>query len=212
MASAGFQFEVAEDRRTLQAPGARLAFHWLGDRWTHTIEVGSLSAPGWLRVACAIEGDVRRDDSASAVSPVYQAIEPHAFELGARVLLTGQAGRHHFSAVVTARSERACSVLEFDVADRCRSPVHSLACTYEIPIGSTELIDAGPRRIEWGGGELGAGRLELAAELPAHLTLAASSPRSCHTQVLAHVDPDSFTNRCVYHFVWTPAENGAERG
>jgi hypothetical protein len=206
MAQPGFQFETAEDSRMLQAPGVRLAFRWLGDRWTHALEVTtSSSAPGWLRVACALEGDPSRSERGVVMSPAYQEIERHAFELGVRALLTGQSGLHHFSAVVTARDLDACVMLDFDLADRCRAPVYKFASTYDVPLDAADLIDAGPERIVWGGDALGSARLELIADSPTQLTLATSDPGVCRVQAFAQIDHNSFTNRCIYHWRWTPA-------
>jgi hypothetical protein len=205
MAQLGFQFESAEDQRILLAPGVRLAFRWTRDRWTHALEIQQRPTPGWLPVARAVEDDATPEKSAFVMSPAYQEIEPHAFEPGVRALLTGQSGPHHFSAVVTTRVNSRSILCEFDIADRCRSPVQALACTYEMDLDVGDLLDAGPRRIVWGSG-ICAGTLELLAEMPAQLALDASRPRAYRVQAIAQIDPKSFTHRCLYQWRWTPAD------
>jgi hypothetical protein len=206
MVPVGFHFEADEGRRALRSPDLRLTFRWSGDRWTHALELRPGAAGAWLKIATAIEGDPARDDPARVVSPAYQDIEPHPFEDGTRCLLTGLAGPHHFSSVVTLREENGSVQLDIDLADRCRAPVNALASTYEVLLAPGDLIDAGARRIVWSGGALGAGTLELCADPPGRLAIAESGPRAVQAQVLAPIDSNSFTQRCLYHWRWTPAD------
>jgi hypothetical protein len=202
MPQPGFQFEEAEHRGVLSAPGLRLSFSRVGDRWTHVLEVGD--GDGALAVASAVEGDPDRDDPARVVSPSYQEIRPHAFDGGVRALLTGQSSPHHFSAVVTARRDGEGVAVEFDVADRCRRPVAALAGTYLVRLGSGALVDASPGRIVWGGDVLGSGRLEFSAEGPGSVSLGEAGRRAARVQAIALVVPITFTHRFVYRWRWTP--------
>jgi hypothetical protein len=209
MVPVGFHFERDEGRRALRSPELRLTLRWSEDRWTHALELRPGAGGAWLKIATAIESDPARDDPARVVSPTYQDIEPHPFEHGVRCLLTGQAGPHHFSSVITLRSENASVLLDIDLADRCRAPVNALAATYEVLLAPGDLIDAGARRIVWTGSMLGAGTLELFADPPGQLAIAESGPRAVRAQVLAPIDPGSFTQRCLYHWRWTPLDRPA---
>jgi hypothetical protein len=201
----GFKFVEAADRRALVAPGLRLTFARLGQRWTHALAVGAGSAFVVNGVACAVEGDIDGGDPSRVVSPAYQEIEPHPCEAGLRALLTGQSATHHFSAVVTVRRDGDGTAVDLDVADRCRSPVEVLAGTYLVQLGSSDLLDAGPERVVWGGDALGRGRLEFSTVAPNTIALAEAGRRATRVQALARIVPTTFTQRLAYQWRWTPA-------
>ena len=41
MADSGFTWEQADDRIVIRAPGARITFVRIGDRWTHHLSIGT---------------------------------------------------------------------------------------------------------------------------------------------------------------------------
>jgi hypothetical protein len=96
-------------------------------------------------------------------------------------------------------------VLGVDIADRCRSTVEVLAATYLVQLGSSDLIDAGPGRVLWGGGALGQGRLEFTTDGGAgSVALAEAGRRATRVQALAALDPSTHTQRLYYSWRWTP--------
>lgn len=206
MPQPGLVWEDAEDRKILAASGLRLIFTRTADRWTHALELdGSVLAE-------SLETDADRSDASAVVSPAYQEIQPHS--LGDQqdsplcVLLTGKHFDHHFSAAVTFSiiSDRPGGVLvEWDVADRCRSPVSYLAATYQTPLGPGELADAGPHAIRWTGDRLGSGSLELLGGPPEILALAEAGRTGTRVQAVAKVDAAVFTHRLRYRWRWSPA-------
>jgi hypothetical protein len=138
------------------------------------------------------------------ISPAYQEIHEHPVTGGIRVLLTGQSTPHHFSAVITAYAELEGFLIAFDVADRCRQPVEAIAATYLVRLGSSDLMDAGPGRVVWGGESLHHGRLEFEADDPATAALSEAGRRASRVQVLARLVPATATHRLGYRWRWIP--------
>ncbi len=141
-------------------------------------------------------------------SPVYQELQLHGPGTGRSLclLLTGSFFKHHFSAAVTLAMDpqRAGRIrLDYDVADRCRSPVESLAATYLVGLDSRALASADTGRIAWHVASPTPGLLELVALSPASLALAEAGRRSTRVQVLASIQPGSFTHRLRYGWRWT---------
>jgi hypothetical protein len=125
------------------------------------------------------------------------------------LLLTGLYFSHHFSAAVTFSTDPhlpAGDSLEFDVADRCRSPVESLAATYLVGLDSGALEAADRGRIAWCVGPPNPGRLELVAGPQAALTLAEAGRKATRVQIVAAIQPGTFTHRLRYSWRWTSAE------
>jgi hypothetical protein len=203
---AGLDYVEAEDRRTIAALGLRLTFFRVGERWSHSLEVGEGTGPILADgLAEVVESDPDRDDRSRVVSPTYQDVQEHPLPGGIRLLLTGQSTPHHFSAVVTARRDAAGVTIEFDVADRCREPVTTLGAMYLVRLGSSELIDAGTDRVAWEGETLGAGRLQFAADDPASVSLAEAGRRAARVQALARIVPTERTQRLLYRWRWSPS-------
>jgi hypothetical protein len=123
-------------------------------------------------------------------------------------LLTGNWFQHHFSAAVSLRIDPAddrAVVFDVDVADRCRAPVEMLAATYVVQLGGGALVDAGPDRIAWRIEGPVEGRLELIAGSTASLTLAEAGRTATRVQVIAAIEPASFTHRLRYQWRWASA-------
>jgi hypothetical protein len=206
MSHPDFQFVTGVDRQMILAPGLRLSFLRDGDRWAHAVAVGAGDDTLLAGIASSVEGDPARDEPARVVSPAYQDVQPHSSEGNVCALLTGQSTPHHFSAVVTARRDGPSVSIAVDIADRCRSPVEVLAATYLVPLGSGDLIDAGPGRVVWGGDGLGQGRLEFTTAGGADaVAMAEAGRRATRVQALARLVPSTYTHRLFYSWRWTPA-------
>ena len=152
--------EESDDEKSIVTPGLRLRFRWVGDRWTHAIDLG----PGpelddgwpwsinpkmgqWITIAEAIEWKFSPDEPGKVSSPVFQDLQFHQDENATYALLVGQAGPHHFSASFRvwdefeARENRIdisnglegyFPSIDIDIADRCALPLVELASTYQI--------------------------------------------------------------------------------
>jgi hypothetical protein len=115
---------------------------------------------------------------------------------------------HHFSAVATVRTEGPTTVLEFDVANRCRASIDVLAATYLVQLDSGALGDGGPQRILWTGAALGGGRLEFIADAGGSVALAEAGRTGTRVQALARLDRTTHTQRLRYSWRWTLAGGG----
>jgi hypothetical protein len=196
--------QVEDDHAVLSAPFLSLRFTRLGDRWSHCLACTRERGVGvaWSQ-SISLPEDERR-----IISPVYQEVQRHDLAGGQSqcLLLTGLFFRHHFSAAVTLRRDPDSSAsleLDFDIADRCRAPIESLAATYLVGLDSSALIEAGPGRIAWDAADLGCERIELIAEPPASLVLAEAGRQTMRAQVLAAIQPGTFTQRLRYRWRWT---------
>lgn len=198
-------WQEGEDRVVLAGPGLRLAFVRVGEHWTHSLEVPR--APGIL-VVQAVASDPDRGGAERILSPLYQDIQRHepAQGPGLCLLLTGRSFAHHFSAAVSLRGTAGPPAgLEFDIdiADRCRTPIESLAATYLVGLDGGALVDADPWRIAWDSVGPDRGRLELIAEPPTTLALAETGRQATRVQALAQIEPGTFTHRLRYRWRWT---------
>jgi hypothetical protein len=187
--------EEEPDCRAVVTPQLRLTFQWTGDRWSHTLDCSGAV------VVRSIESDPHReqDEPARVISPAYQQVGFQRSGERVQALLVGQAGAHHFSAAFTVQESRSGTIVEVDVADRCREPVEALACTYTVGLTSSELLDADPSRIIW---EVGEGRLTLASVgPPGLLTLAEAGRGASRVQAAASIRPGTATHRWAYRWV-----------
>ena len=214
-----WQCDESDDRVVIRGPDAQATFLRLGDRWIHHVSFGlrEQTGAGLDELISTEESDLRQDDPARVVSPVYQELHRHTFagddDRGVCLLLTGRLFHHHFSAAVTFTTDHdhdGAVVVDFDVADRCRADVSSLAATYLVRLGSSALRDADSRSIVWTGGRLGEGVLTLRSEAGAILALAEAGRQSTRAQALAQLAPGSFTHRLHYQWRWATTA-GADR-
>jgi len=216
MANCEFTWEESGDAVVIRGLNARITMARAAGQWTHQLALDEDGAidPGGPPLIAALETDPDRADPARVVSPVYQ--ELHRHELagdqfpGLCLLLTGNLVPHHFSAAVSLSrdpSDPAWFVLEFDIADRCRAPITSLAATYQLGLSSGELVDAGPDAIRWNISAPGASSklLELRCILPGSLAMAEAGRSSTRVQALAGLDPAQFTHRLRYQWRWQSA-------
>ena len=186
--------------------GMRVAFERTADRWTHALAIPD--EENGIELARVVESHSDRDDPARIVSPVYQEVQRHE-PRGAKglcLLLTGLWFNHHFSAAVTFATEPTepeVLTLDFDVADRCRAPIQSLAATYRLGLDSGAIADASHDRITWNLGGARPGQLELLADSPCSLVLAEAGRQALRVQVLASLQSGAFTHRLRYRWRWT---------
>jgi hypothetical protein len=208
MAGAEIAFDQTDERLSFHGMGWTVRFHRAGDHWTHSFWFGTPDH-GPSEVISAVESQPERDDPMRIVSPVYQELHRHepARERTDSVclLLTGHFFQHHFSAAISVFHDPVFPsyvVVDFDVADRCRSPVLSLASTYLIRLGSSDLAEADPHEIAWYPGGIVPGRLELQCGPPCGLALAEAGRQATRVQAFAAIDPATFTHRLRYRWRW----------
>jgi hypothetical protein len=203
----GFHVEVSDDWASLRYHDFGVGFRRLESRWAEVI-LGPGSSEG---LASAFILATEDQDRARLVHPVYQEAHLHRPEDGSLpcLLMTGRAFDHHFSAAITLTTDPSLEsriILDLDVADRCRSPVQLLSATYIVPLDSGALVDAAPDRIIWQVPEPLPGRLELTASPPASLTLAKAGRVATRVQIIAPIQPGTFTHRIRYRWFWTIAD------
>lgn len=197
MSGALWELSESDELVTIRTRDVRVVLRRDADRWIH--EVGPADGPPWL---ATVENPPDSTDPSRVVSPVYQEVQHHSFdddERRVRLLLTGLLHKHHFSAVLTVEVASAGeTVVDFDVADRCRDHVERLAATHEVRLGTGELADADSLVATW---TLDDGSLSIAAIGDAGLAIAPKGPRSMLVQAVASLKPGAYTHRLRYR--WT---------
>ena len=98
--------------------------------------------------------------------------------------------------------------LDFDVADRCRAPIESLAATYVLRLDSGALAEASPGRIAWNLDGPSPGRLELLADAPCSLAWPRPAVRRCACKWSRRIQAGNFTHRLRYRWRWTSSVAG----
>ena len=198
-------WEEAPGRTEMCGLGMRTAFTRLGPLWAHALLVPRADG---LALVQSVDNNPNDGDVARVISPVYQEIHRHESDADTSLclLLTGTFFQHHFSAAITLGidPDRPHSlVLDVDVADRCRAHVATLAATYTVRLDSGALKDASPQAITWEAFGPDEHWLELLAIEPGTLALAEAGRNATRVQVLASIDPGSFTHRLRYRWRWT---------
>ena len=215
--------EETHERRVIQGAGVRLTFARQSDCWTHHLSFAGRSPEPARKtlpdLISAVETDLDRDDPSRVVSPVYQEFHHHELAgdpaSGLCVLLTGHLFQHHFSAAVRVfldPDDPSSGILEIDIADRCRSPVQSLAATYLVRLGSGALADANSETIVWRGSpEMEPGfELDFHCDPPSTLGLAEAGRIATRVQAVAALTPGAFTHRLRYCWRWrSPCESSS---
>jgi hypothetical protein len=202
---APFQWLESEDRIDLRGPGPRMSFIRIAGLWTHSL---FLPEERGNELARALDLPAEHTNSGQFVRPVFEELLRHDNHQGSNlcVLLTGRQFHHHFSAVVNVGldPERPEAVmLDFDVADRCRGPVASLAASYLVQLRRNLISNLGANSVTWdqvGGTDC---RLELAAVAPSTLGILESGRNALRVEVLANIQPGNFTHRLHYRWRWT---------
>jgi hypothetical protein len=206
LSESGFHVDVGDDWASLRYHDFGVGFRRLGARWAELI-LGPGSTEGLASAFIVATDD---QDPTRLIHPVYQEAHLHRPEDDSNpcLLMTGRAFDHHFSAAITLASDPNSSriVLDLDVADRCRSPVQLLSATYIVPLDSSALLDAAPDRVIWQVPDPVPGRLELTAIPPASLTVAEAGRVATRVQIIAPIQPGTFTHRIRYRWCWTMTE------
>jgi hypothetical protein len=202
-----FHADVRDDLVFLRGPGFGVEFRRIDDRWSEAI-LGLGADIGVVRSQLVNSSG---EDPARVAHPVYQEVQLHGATTGSSLclLLTGLSFSHHFSAAVTLSRDpqhRGGLLLDFDVADRCRTPVESLAATYLVGLDSGALEAADSDRIGWSLGPSAPGGLELLAGPGATLALAEAGRTATRVQIVASIRPGTFTHRLRYGWRWTSAD------
>lgn len=187
---------MTDSRWQIRAPGLRLEFRWTGDRWTHEVYLDERNVVNLA--ARAIELDAA--GPTRVVSPTYQQIDFQEGVDRVGALLLGRSGPHHFSAVFAVWEGTDETAIEIDVADRCRGPVESLACTYHVELPPSELIDADATRIVWGPSVPGGRRLDFEGSEATRVVAAEAGRRGTKVQAQVLIDSGSQTHRCRYRW------------
>jgi hypothetical protein len=201
---APFHWHETEDGIALCGPGPRLVFTRHAGLWTHSL---LLPEERCNELASALEIPAESTNSGRFVKPIFDELVPHENNQGPGLclLLTGRQFHHHFSAVVTIGldPERHNAVmLDFDVADRCRGPVESLAASYLVQLCENSIVDVGPESMTWENVGGSASRLELTAFAPSVLGRTAASRNAVSVDVFAQIRPGNFTHRLHYRWRW----------
>lgn len=149
--------EESDEERSIVTPELRLRFRWIGDRWAHAIDI----RPGpWQTAADSIEGGDGVVDPVAVGILTYQEIHFQREGDNVLALALGRTGPHHCSAAfrVSHRAweqphfrlkdilqQRSRSLVEIDVADRCRIDAPILEARYQVhaPPIVTHLGDSG---------------------------------------------------------------------
>ncbi len=201
-----FLAEFIDGRASLRSRSFGVAFRKLADRWSDEL----IGAETGVVLARSHPITAEGEDPTRVVNPVYQEAQLHGAPRAASVclLFTGLSFDHHFSAAVTlsADPENSDAVLiDYDAADRCRSPVQVLAATYVVSLNSGALESADPARIVWQVGPPDQGRLELSAVAPCSLAMAEAGRGATRVQIIAPTQAGTFTHRLRYGWRWTSA-------
>ncbi len=205
--------EESDDEKSIVTPNCRLVFRRIGERWVHSIEVGT----GLERCVFAqtVEADPDRDDYRQVVSPTYQDLHFQNDERGTHALLVGQYGPRHFSAAIQVayREGRrpedhtpgpAFTTIEVDVAERCRERIEVLASTYTIP--SSDLRDKGVWEVSAQGWVGQAALILNTSQSPeARVVLSQESARTFRVQIVRTLLPSQSGSRLVYRWQVTNA-------
>jgi hypothetical protein len=144
------ELHESESERVITTAPVRLRLRREGDRWTHVFEVRRGGA--WSPCAASVESIEGRDELA-VVSPTYQEVQvaPGAREDQLALMLVGAFGRHYFAATVTvAANPRGLldhTQFVFDVVDRCRLRIRSLAATYALSVPRPRTANA--EQLSW---------------------------------------------------------------
>jgi hypothetical protein len=183
---------------TVTARGLCLAFRNDGRRWSHTLDLDG------RRVAWSLEWDPDRDDPAFVPSPAYQQSHVHQGDRGPQIMLVGQWGPRHGSAVFTVVESAGTVVVEVDVAVHTRAEPRPLAATYRVELAPAALVDAGAAGVIWRTVEPRGSLAFEAAGPPGQVAVAMSEagPRGVQVQAVAPAVAGGPTQRLRYRWRW----------
>lgn len=211
---------IEDDRRLVLADHRRsfqLVFERQGESWRH--------AMGWLilvddydrfrgdysQVLASVEADPSRHDSPDVLSPTYQDLRRESRAGAEQVLLLGQYGPHRFSAVFELRFEGGETVLDIDIADRCRKPFRALASTYAVK-NVAALCAHEDRACDFVEALRQVPFFRVEAEAPADVQVRPLDFGSTLLQVSTTPALDASTHRCRYLFRWPTPPDSVDAG
>lgn len=207
------EYLATDTDRTFATAETRLVFTEADGRWTHRFDIRR--GADWTTVAAAVEADESRAEPDRVVSPTYQEIQvpPAPAADTAKILLLGRFGAHHFAASVTFVARRVGPLPHaqavFDIADRCRSTVRSLAATYAISLPAPLLADAEEDGLRWWTDDDRAGMILLHAvpteQAPGRVTLSEAGRAAMLAQAAIEPDPAAATHRLLYSWAFAGA-------
>jgi hypothetical protein len=201
-----FQAIVHDAYASMRGKDFGVDFCRFGPRWTHAIVASDVSTE-------LAASNVHSADPLRIANPVYQEVHLHGPAVGSALclLLTGRAFDHHFSAAVTLSRDPArpaSIVVDFDVADRCRSAIESLAATYSLngDLNWGAILARDPARIVWRIEGANPGELELFTVPPCSLALAEGGHKWRQLCALTTIQAGTSTHRFRYGWRWTRDE------
>lgn len=204
------EIEETDQARAIATRDVRLRFLWNGQRWTHAVEIG----PERSVFAESVEGDPDRDDPARVVSPTYQELRFQTDGPRTMALLVGRSGPHHFSAVFTVQEfsvddvDTRRAVVEVDLADRCRSPITALACTYQVVAKPLDLISGDHEYLTWRSGIPTPESVRLGAT-DGRVSVSESGRRGNLVQINAQLNLEQMTQRLIYFWHFDGSESSS---
>jgi hypothetical protein len=209
----GCSWVESDAHAVLSTQDIRFGFTRVADRWTHAL---ALAEDHEREVMRAVEIQPEQVSPERISSPLYQELCRHdrAGDSSLWLLLTGHLFAHHFSAAVNLYVEARHPdrlVIDFDVADRCRSGVETLAATYQVGLHPGTHVRVATDRIEWSPSPPDRGRLELLAVPPTRLVMDQPGPTETLVQAVARIEPATFTQRLRYRWRWTSFSGGVTR-
>ncbi len=187
-------FEKSADVRRLSFEALAVEFHSLDGRWCHAIKVHGETIAHSLDIVAGAE------DPERPVSPTYQELHEDEVDGAPVLLLVGKNGPHHYSAVVRMALWDTGALLEFDIADRCRTPDRGPSATYRVARTSSDILTADGGKVVW----RCAGTFTLEGVGLARLALAEAGRQATHVQVQSPLDSVRTTARLAYRWVWVP--------
>jgi hypothetical protein len=209
----GCSWAESDAHAVLSTHDVRFGFTRFADRWTHAL---ALAEDDEREIVRAVETQPEHASPERISSPLYQELCRHdrAGDSSLWLLLTGHLFAHHFSAAVNLHIEPGRPnrlVIDFDVADRCRSGVETLVATYQVALHPGTLVWCAPDRIAWSPVRPDRGRLELLAESPTRLVMDQPGPSVTLVQAVAKIEPATFTQRLRYRWRWTSCSGDVTR-
>jgi hypothetical protein len=194
-----FKIEGSETGWAIAAPRLRLRFLQNGERWVHHIDIRRESE--WIEVARSFESGPGSDATERVPSPTYQQILVTGSPDEPLVLLLGQHGPHHFSAVFRIREEPHRSYIEVDVADRCRQTIAAPACSYLVTLLVGLLADGSGGWMEWNLDDRKETTLRFQAGRNMDLSACPGGRSALLLQAVTRDDLEHSTRRLTYSWV-----------
>ncbi len=186
-----------EEEKSIVVSDVRLTFQRTADRWSHSVHIGPYT---FVR---SLEETPDRNQPRDVLTPTYQDIHLQSEELAVLVMLVGQSGPHHFSAVFRVTWDRVNPTrfvtIDVDIADRCLGPVDSLSSTYLVDLGDAGLLAEEPDWMDW---LIGDAHVDLffnpKVAPPGKFVVGREGGSSQEVRISAKIEPGVSTHRLSY--------------